>query len=381
MQYDHLQMFVAWVGDPANNIPFAYLGKLDTVRVTLGFSFCQSHPDGIDYLMKIDKGIRIMNEKPLFHPKVYIFSKGKQKAMLIGSSNFTYSGFCRNIESNILLEGPEFQKLIAEKEKEYKQWRLPQFSFKPTNEWLVVYRVKYAKRQKKLWAANVKDEATIEEASLKSESLSNLSWKEYSNEIRTGINRQNYNRLANDVIAEDIDFLCLYKRELPLPWRTSYFNETEKRKMMWGDKPYWWLGRVGASGKNKGIIKQSTAAQRKVIVEVVNSIGKLSLPLDYTFLEQQLNRLTTMGPTIKFWARFLAITRPDLYCTMASDSLRSNIAKRMGTTQSHLCTVKGYVQFVRFVHGCKWFKSEMPMRGNESKIWENRVAFIDEIFH
>ena len=381
LKYDHLQMFVAWVGDPANNIPYSYLNDLDSVTATVGISFYQSHPRGIEYLMKLDKNIRIMNEQPLFHPKVYIFSKGKQKAMLIGSSNFTYHGFCENVESNLLLEGPQYQKLIAEKEAELIQWRSPEYSFKPTKTWLVEYREKYKKRQDKLRKVNVKDEAAEEIASVKSDWLENLSWKEYLQEINDGIDRQGYNEAANDVIGRHLSFLDIYKKEIPLPWKVSYFDEKKKRKMMWGDKPYWWLGRVGASGKNKGIIKQATTKQKQLIVEVVNSIGAMSDSIDYVFLERQLNKLTAMGPTIKFWARFLAITRPDLYCTMASNSLRKNIAERLGTTQSHLCTVKGYVQFIRFVHTCEWYKSSKPARGLESRIWENRVAFIDEVFH
>lgn len=73
-KHERLQMYVALVGNPRNSIPFNYLRNLNSVQVAVGISFCQSHPDGIEYLMGVDSKMRIVYENPLFHPKVYIFS-------------------------------------------------------------------------------------------------------------------------------------------------------------------------------------------------------------------------------------------------------------------------------------------------------------------
>jgi hypothetical protein len=380
--YDSLQMFVAWVGDPANNIPFSYLEQLDSINVTLGFAFYQSHPDGIERLMKMDKNIRIMHEKPLFHPKVYIFSKGKQKAMLIGSSNFTYSGFCENIETNLLLEGPKFQRLIEDKENEFNQWRLPEYSFKPTKEWLKDYRVKYKKRQDKLREAKVKDEATKEEEhAFASSWINKISWKEYYRKILKAIDERDYGYDKIDVLKNKLERLKEYQRDLPLPWHITYFDDLKKRKMMWGMDPYAWLGHVGSSRQIMRILPNGTKTEKQIIVQTINVIGRLRVPIDWQALRNQLIKLTSIGPTIKVWGRFLAITRPDLFCTFSSPTLITNLSETLEVTKSYLESVDGYIEFLKMVHGSPWFHSPRPANKIEAGMWENRVAFLDEVFY
>ena len=380
--YNNLQMFVAWVGDPANNIPFAYLENLDSVRVTLGFSFCQSHPEGIEYLMKMDKGIRIMKEQPLFHPKVYIFTKGKQKAMLIGSSNFTYSGFCENIETNLLLEGPEFKKIIEDKEKECNQWHSPEYSFKPTKQWLNDYRVKYKKRQEKLKLASVKDEATKEEEYAFAPTwIKKDSWKEYNLRILKAIDSRDYGYDKIEVLKGKLERLEEYKGGIPLPWHISYFNDLSKRKMMWGMPPYAWLGHVGSSRQIMRILPNGSNTEKRTIVEAINAIGGLSVPVDWLALRKQLKKLTGIGPTIKVWGRFLAITRPDLFCTFSSPTLIANLSETLDVSKSYLESVDGYIEFLKMVHSSPWFNSSNPANKLEAGMWENRVAFLDEVFY
>jgi len=49
-----------------------------------------------------------------FHPKIYIFVKGSQHKVMIGSSNFSKGGLQTNIEANILLEGPSSNPTLSE---------------------------------------------------------------------------------------------------------------------------------------------------------------------------------------------------------------------------------------------------------------------------
>jgi hypothetical protein len=380
-KYNRLAMFVAWVGDPANNIPYAHLRLLDTINATVGISFSQSHPDGIEQFMKLDRNMRVMNEQPLFHPKVYIFSNGRERAMIIGSSNFTYSGFCENIEMNILLEGVDYQKIISEKEQELISWR-DQNSFKPTKEWLKEYRRKYEKRQLKLQDVNVKDEATKEaEHAFASSWINKLNWAQYYQEIFDAIERKNYDQPSAEVLRQKVYRLEEYETHLALPWHLSYFDDLERRKMMWGIEPYAWLGHVGSSRQIMQILASGTNVQKRTIINAINTIGSLNVPVEWDVLLVQLKKLTAIGPTIKVWGRFLAITRPDLFCTFSSPTLISNLASTLEVTKSHLGTVDGYVDFLKIVHSSPWFNSTKPSNKLQAAVWEKRVAFLDEVLY
>lgn len=50
----------------------------------------------------------------IFHPKLYVFKKGNDIKVILGSSNFTSAGLTKNIEANILIEGNVKDELCSE---------------------------------------------------------------------------------------------------------------------------------------------------------------------------------------------------------------------------------------------------------------------------
>lgn len=60
----------------------------------------------------------------LFHPKVYTFDLGDEKAAVIGSHNLTESAFTDNIEASVLLLGAPHEKVFADLRKSItERWR------------------------------------------------------------------------------------------------------------------------------------------------------------------------------------------------------------------------------------------------------------------
>lgn len=107
-EYDSVDLAVAWCGDPKHTLPYKQLERFGSaMRATIGVSFEQTHPEGIQWLIDVGADVRIFTSKAanVFHPKVYLFKRGDAFALFIGSSNLTYSGFHRNIETNVLIEG------------------------------------------------------------------------------------------------------------------------------------------------------------------------------------------------------------------------------------------------------------------------------------
>lgn len=52
-------------------------------------------------------------DRPSFHPKLYIFSKKGNTKVIIGSSNFTLSGIRKNVEINVEIECNENKDLYS----------------------------------------------------------------------------------------------------------------------------------------------------------------------------------------------------------------------------------------------------------------------------
>ena len=84
--------------------------------------------------------VRIFKEKE-FHPKGYIFTKGEERKIIVGSSNITSSALSTNQEWNILLNSYKNQDIVKRVEKEFEeQWNN---SFELTPEWIDEYEKTY----------------------------------------------------------------------------------------------------------------------------------------------------------------------------------------------------------------------------------------------
>lgn len=379
-QYSNLAMYIAWIGNPKAVLPFEYLHNLSEISAIVGVSFCQTHPDGIQLLMTLCQDLKIAKEDVLYHPKIYIFSKQKKKAVFIGSSNFTYHGFYENHEANILVEGLSSERVFTDIESDLQKWKSSKYSFKPDAEWLKEYTERYRKRRLKLKEAGLDDESKKEEeASNSSAWLVKADWDVYIKKVMKGI--KNHSDKYNESLAQKIDLLNKSSKDLSLPWKTDYFKDLDKRKLIGGMYQYGWLGHVGASGDFRRMLKNGTIQEHKTIVSSINAIAKLSFPLNINKLKVQLDNLVALGPSMKVWGRLLAIVKPELYCTISAPRVRKAIGKTLGKPESYFQDVDGYLMLLSLIHSSPWFNSKPPIKKNEFEIWKRRAAFLDVIFY
>lgn len=54
--------------------------------------------------LNVNSYIFYQSEKPIFHPKIYLFEGNEKNSLIIGSSNLTARGLFNNVESSILIE-------------------------------------------------------------------------------------------------------------------------------------------------------------------------------------------------------------------------------------------------------------------------------------
>jgi hypothetical protein len=150
---------------------------------------------------------------------------------------------------------------------------------------------------------------------------------------------------------------------------------------MGGISSYGWLGHVAAAGMLRKLLANGTTPQKQTIVDAINRIATLNHPIPWNTLEVELYHLTSLKFTMKVWGRFLCLVRPDLYCTVASDSVRANLSKALNVTQSAFVDPPGYIELLKLVHSSPWFLSVKPKYAAEAAVWQRRVAFMDPIFY
>ena len=176
-------------------------------------------------------------------------------------------------------------------------------------------------------------------------------------------------------------YSMLRLRHCQSPWTTQYFKDIEKRRIIGGMKQYGWLGHVAASGQFRSLLANGTPKQWTTIVEAVNAIAALNRPIPWSELTAQLDRLISLGPTMKVWGRLLCLVRPDLYCTVAAVSVRQNLSKTLEVPQNRFNEPEGYLQLIKLIHSSPWFNSTEPNSKEAAAIWKRRAAFLDAIFY
>jgi hypothetical protein len=166
---------------------------------------------------------------------------------------------------------------------------------------------------------------------------------------------------------------------LLLPWKTSYFNDPEIRRIIGGVKPYGAMGHILASGKFGHLLKHRKESWG-TFVSAINQIAKLNSPIMWGELESRLRKLVGLGNTMKVWGRVLALVRPDLYCSVSSKPVRRELAKTLKAPARCFEEVEGYIRLHKLLHSSPWFNSPRPPDKKEAAVWERRVAFMDGIF-
>ncbi len=379
-RYDHLDMYVAWVGNPGNSFPLSYLEELSSVHAVVGIAFAQSNPDGIAYLMQLDENLRIAKESKLFHPKVYVFSSSDSVAILIGSSNLTYSGFYENIEVNLLLEDHPSSILLKPHLESFRKWDTDECSFTPSRKWLTDYRKRYLKRQENLILGKTKDESTKEnEYAMAASWLTHADWNLFLEQLIPAI--QIHETRLHLTWEQKMDLLNTYKEVFRHPWSLVLFDDIENRRMLNGLRPHEWLGHVGASGHARQLLANSPIETRQTVVDVMNQILQMRLPLDWDVLRGQLQILEALGPTMKVWSRYLTISRPEVFGTIASESVRRNLATLLEVSDNYFASAEGYVHFLQRLHSSPWFNAPEPQDEFQRSVWSNRMALLDIIFY
>lgn len=379
-EYKNLSIAVAWCGTPDKTLPYKYLESFKgTIKAIVGIAFHHTHPDAIEWFIGIGADIRVFKDNAnIFHPKVYLFTDQKRFALFIGSSNLTYGGFYTNCETNCLIEGKVLDGKdddIKSLEQTIKKWRTPELSFKPSPNWLSSYRKQYKQIAAKQKKQRIHTPPKAEDEIPISSWLQNADWDIYYRKVIEGLRQHEDDGRGYHHVLDTA------ANEIPIPWEKSYFKDISKRRIIGGfpREQFGWLGHVGSSGYFRGLLKNGPPDHWAVIVKAINEIAGFTKPIPWSQMKSCLDSLISLGPSMKVWGRVICIIRPELYCTVSSNSVRRQLSKLIGVPQNRFYDADGYIQLIKLIHSSPWHNADEPENSAQAAIWRRRAAFIDVV--
>jgi len=119
------------------------------VEIIAGLDFKTTDPQAMSYLIQLqkqvpnlrfycygDKGINKTNI--VFHPKIYLFEKGRETTGIVGSANLTRGGLLTNFEANVVIK--ETKPLyFSQLEAIYNSVKFTDSVFSPDDEYVAGY--------------------------------------------------------------------------------------------------------------------------------------------------------------------------------------------------------------------------------------------------
>jgi len=120
-----------------------------SIEIIAGLDFKNTDPRSIHYFIKLQKQVKRMKfycygdrkeheTHVIFHPKIYLFTKGRETTGIIGSTNLTKGGLLTNFEVNVVIK--ERKPLyFSQLEAIYNSVKFTDSVFSPDEEYLSGY--------------------------------------------------------------------------------------------------------------------------------------------------------------------------------------------------------------------------------------------------
>lgn len=362
-----------------------------SVQAIVGVSLAVTPPDLLSQLDHVCT-LRVAEEprNAIFHPKLYLFDRPDRRWVVIGSPNLTAAAFGANREVAISLSPDDIG------------WRELQRVFTILWEDATPFNRFDLNAYTKRFAASRNEELCKRERSTRSSSvpsgvrapapvtvgaLLTADWDEYLALLRRrASDRFEQGEAVLDQVGNS--YLWTIQTARPLIHRPfSSLHADDRRKLLGAriarpDGPafdYGWLGGLTSSARTScpGLIDGTNREAVAAIDELVATIPQSgsvddALQSGRGFFE----RFTNLdGFKAAFATRFLALSRPDVFCSVNGKS-RERL-KDLFPNIGDLTTWTGYVECLRKLHGTLWWKSLRPEREAEVEMWEARVALVD----
>lgn len=378
-KYSHYMWAVAWAGKVAN-FDFAKIladnaHKID--KILIGLHFYQTDPSFIDSF-KENHHVRFYKKSDgIFHSKVYLFYNSREEwSAIIGSSNFTDSGFHRNAEANIYIDNTD-TSIAFEQLEGYITSLWNEGSVFSKSE-LDLYKSAFVHQQKKIDSLK-KSRAVSKEAShaeytenFTAVPLSIMTWEEYFHNITVKDSDSLVYRLA---ILKEAQRLFKKNKSFSL-------LESEQRKAIAGiishivetENADWKF--FGSTGNGK--FMHAIKINDPVITKAIDSIPMYG-EVTKDMFDNYCKAFSFWNDPMSSATRLIAMKRPDLFVCVNSKNKRE-LSQLLGIPQSRLILENYWEEVHLKIINSVWFRdTKITDIGIAKDVKKFQVALLDSI--
>lgn len=369
-KYNHYMWSVAWAGDPHGFDLAQCLCKNEKKidKIVVGLHFYQTSPAFIEKFMDNEDVRFYMQSDGTFHAKVYLFyNTSNDWCAIVGSSNFTLSGFHHNEEANIIIDNED--KGVTFNELNSFVSNLWDNAGYFTQDQLDTYRHTQSYQQRKQKSLG----HFLQQKNVPS-ILEVMTWDEYIGNIST-----------SDIANYEYRLQMLEKAQAYFSMGKPFDNlPSDVKKALAGffvdlddtiNTGIDW--RMFGSMKGAGTFKHAINENIK--------IGKAldRIPLKGKVSKEQFEKYCDV---FKDWTnpiacatRLLAIKRPDLFLCINSKN-KKELSRLLNIKQSHFTLDRYWDEILTPIYNSVWFKETLSQPGSfERDVKRFQVAMLDSI--
>ena len=356
-----------------------------SIRAIIGTSGRATDPDALDALNKIGE-LRLPDQYPLFHPKVYLFRGRRHSFAWIGSANFTAAGgFGRSGGQDLwgntetLFETPSYEAVLDWFEKKWFECGVLRFGQ------LEQYRSKRLKRPPNRYLRRIVAGPRIGEQD-RSDFLDEASnWRGYMVALENCNEWWRYHSKEQgkfSVLGEENSWVqtisvlqSITKKE---DWSLLEREDSERLLgLSDGDGGWALLGNMRGAGKACSSFQGDVELRRRIghIVNRVVTADESEFPQCAVDAIKQITGPQFEGFGRGVATRLLTLARPDK-CVSVNEQSRNLLVRKFDNVGS-LTTPDGYGRLLKEVYKAPWHSTPEPYEECERKLWNMRAALVD----
>jgi phospholipase D-like protein len=363
---DEIWVASAWASDQTDVAKALWKARSRIAHLVVGLDFYQTEPA---FLKRFRPYARVhQSADGVFHPKLYLFRRGKSFDCLVGSSNFTRGGFGANTETNVVLGGTTAERFFHTVRE-----RIEEFADRGRR-----LSERELEHYTKAHAARRRDARRLREyrpLRLNAKGIGlDVPWDAYVARLLKRGNRHTiYPTLKSlGYIGVINEVQAIFKKKK----RLSAMTIEERRHVAGLEGEYKYFGSMVGAGYFKNHILSHPERLDRALDHIPS--GRVSITYEqFEAFRRALPKKGMGKPAVG--SRLLAMKRPDRFMCVDSAN-RTKLSQVFGLSQGGLNTYDGYWELLQLLWGCAWCKSPRPS-GKHRQAWDARVALVDAFYY
>jgi len=370
---DSVSIAVAWASSHTAAFKQLVKARPRFKHIVIGTHFYQTDPEVLASFVNSETVRFVLQPAGVFHPKVYLFHKGKAWTLIVGSANFTHGALTKNSEVVVEICNSDAADDVIKTDAVgliQRYWK----SAAMVNEAEVErYRLLHSVQRQRLQKLSGTYGSTKTSKTPIQSDVMSMSWNEYMIRVKQdkahGIDQRI--GLMSKLRTTFSQFPIF--SGMPLELRKAVAGLPSKEIENAG-----WFGSMVGAGRFKNLIGTNSP-------EISRALARLPAngPVDRgqydAFIADYVSAFPKGRHGIGTATRLLAMKRPDVFVCVDSKN-QKNLCWELGIVQSGLDYERYWNEIVERVRDSPWWLAPIPADPTEAEVWKSRAAFLDAIF-